>query len=84
MGCRDCPNEKRRAWDKFLAIVEGWTNLVWKNSRMEEIAKNRAKICSSCDQLSALGVCKKCSCPVAPLTRQMRKSCPLNKWTANK
>jgi len=73
-------------------ILEGWKNVVWKNPKVEEVAKNRLEICGTCE-LNVDGVCSKkkeiqykgelrrgCGCPLRAKLRSMDEECPLGKW----
>jgi hypothetical protein len=71
-----------KTWKEKLAeIQDGWSNWIWKNEEVEEIAKQRATVCSKCDS-NVANTCKECGCPLFAKTRSMKdtNSCPLNKW----
>ena len=77
------------------AILTGWSNFINKSDVVDEVAKERAKICSKCEYcvksklLSVIGddikmiegyKCNKCSCPISAKIRQSIEPCPLGKW----
>jgi hypothetical protein len=74
--------------NKLQIIVDGWKNFVFKNPEVEKIAKQRALICSSCDNcvlISGKGVgCSKCMCPFASKLRATGERCPIGKWESVK
>ncbi len=79
---------------KITDIVEGWTNVVFKNPEIEKEALRKAKICDGCEYSSdgtildfegdqvveAKGYCKDCYCPFVALLRSPNKKCNQNKW----
>lgn len=67
--------------EKYNDIINGWTNWLFKNDEIEEIAKERAKECSKCDS-NVANVCKECNCPLFVKTRSMGETnaCDLGKW----
>ncbi len=68
--------------EKLNEILNGWKNLIFRNSEIEEEAKRRAKICSGCSEVGMRPMvhCKKCGCPLAAKTRSETSKCPLGKW----
>ena len=70
--------------DVVLKIVEGYSALITKDKKVEDMALRRSAICSDCPQLDkALGFflfCKKCGCYVPAKVRSIHSSCPLSKW----
>lgn len=77
-------------------ILSGWKNYIVDDPLTDELAKQRAKICSGCDYAKE-GVftallkdyrlkeiegkyCDKCKCPLSAAVRSKSKKCPLKKW----
>lgn len=75
-------------------ILQGWQNFIDKSEVVEQVAEQRAKICSVCpemkhgiltafikDKLTDIEghYCNKCKCPLSAKIRSNDK-CPLNKW----
>lgn len=83
--CKNCGSKGSPAWTVFLSIMSGWKNWAWSSLEIEQLAKQRAQICSSCDQLTMLNLfCNKCGCPIMPLIRNEFKGCDLDKWYPRK
>jgi len=76
-------------------VLEGWYNLLFKDERVEEIAKTRAEICYRCEhrKFGDLLVflksdfhsiqdfkCELCSCPLSAKIRSLDSKCDANKW----
>ena len=82
MACTNCTK------NKVQRIAEGFTNLVFKDDAVEEIAIARELLCSPCEQLKKLitvgtinkGICRKCNCVTAAKTRSTEETCPIGKW----
>ena len=66
--------------NKFKAIVNGWKNVVFRNEAIEQIAKDRVKICSTCEN-NHFNICIICNCPLIAKTRSELSNCPEGKWT---
>lgn len=77
---------------KFYNIINGWKNYIFPNKEVEELAKERAKICATCP-INTNNVCSRrkcreiegkkkcgCGCPLAALLRSELSSCALGKW----
>lgn len=47
----------------------------------DDIAKDRLKICKSCEHLTKLNVCSKCYCFIPAKIKIAKSQCPLKKWT---
>lgn len=48
---------------------------------IRELARDRAKICITCSNLSALdSKCVKCDCSYPKILLNSSKKCPINKW----
>ncbi len=90
--CSTCGDGK----GKLQRIVEGWGNSVFRNEKVENIAKYRALRCATCDFnkdildneiigiLNPLGIkiqaCTKCYCPINQKTRSMDSKCEIGRW----
>ena len=69
-------------------IAEGWWYATIKDSNVEEFAKPRIAICTSCSDLQVLvktsnhvaGICKHCKCPPISKCRVKSEHCPIKKW----
>ena len=63
-------------------IIEGYSNLVNKDSDIEKLAEARGDICNDCDKnsRSIVPYCKECGCIIAAKVRSRESFCPLNKW----
>lgn len=70
--------------NKLKEIGEGWlNNLLRDNPEIEEQAKERLAICSSCpNRITMLGVdvCALCHCPLSAKARSQESECPAGKW----
>ena len=72
-------------------IIEGWTNLIFKDKVVERVARARMNICNTCVYHSRYhetnrpdAHCIECGCPFAAKTRSMQSACPIGKWGADK
>lgn len=87
MSCSGC-NKKISTLQQAKNIAIGVINLISNNPAIEEIAKPRLLICSSCpfivELIKVAGrevyKCSKCSCLVEAKTRVMVETCPIGKW----
>jgi hypothetical protein len=69
-------------------IAEGWWYATFKDKDVEDFAKPRIAICTSCIDLQVLvkttnniaGICKHCKCPPISKCRVKSEHCPINKW----
>ena len=63
-------------------IIEGYSNLVNKDSDIEALAEIRREICNGCERNSnsLVPYCKECGCVIAAKTRVRETECPLKKW----
>lgn len=63
-------------------IIEGYKNLLSKDSEIKKLAEVRSDICNGCDQnsRSIVPYCKSCGCVIASKVRSRESTCPLNKW----
>ena len=79
-----------------LEILNGYKNYFLKNEVVEETAKKRAEICTSCE-FSEKGIhsavlpdvtlgevegfyCSVCFCPLSVKVRSKSNKCPKSKW----
>ena len=65
---------------KFEEIIDGWKHYFFKNEQVEEMAKNRIKICLSCSELKPSNRCTKCGCYMPAKVRSEKSKCPLKYW----
>ena len=65
---------------RLSEIYNGWKNYTFKSLEIEELAKNRAKICVSCNKLRRNNTCKICGCYIPAKTRSLKSKCPEKKW----
>ena len=67
--------------EKYDEILDGWTNWLFKNESVEEVAKERAEVCAKCPS-NVNNTCKECGCPLFAKTRSMKETnkCDLGKW----
>jgi hypothetical protein len=80
---------------RIAIIYDGWKNYIFPSKEVEEIAKERAEICASCDYMKEItrnwGAgslqyvgCSLCGCPISKKVRSMnsKNCCSLNppKW----
>ena len=78
----------QQAAKKIKDITNGYTNLIFKDSDVEELACKRLEICGNCESktplLKVAGKqyynCSECHCPLDAATRSTGYSCPKNKW----
>lgn len=65
-------------------IIKGWSNLIYRNPEIEQVAVIRAQKCENCDQLSIIATyylyCKQCGCYIPAKIRSLGSTCPLKKW----
>lgn len=80
MACTGC--------GKVANIIDGYTNLLYKDIEVEGIAKDRLDICNSCTSIKVLSImnntmfkyCGICRCPISAKIRSIKEHCPINKW----
>lgn len=76
----------RQFFIKIPEIMEGWKNLVLPDSRIENMAIGRLKVCKECPdndsnpELSMRSRCKACGCVLEAKARSPQSQCPKNKW----
>ena len=61
-------------------IYDGWKNLTFPNSSIENEAKRRIIICIDCDRFSNRKICNLCGCYMPAKVRSIKSKCRLNKW----
>lgn len=63
-------------------IYNGWKNLTFPNSEIEEIAKKRMAICveNNCGKLQRSNKCSACGCFMPAKVRSLKSKCKLKKW----
>lgn len=64
-------------------VIEGATNLIFKNEKVEEFARKRVAVCLKCPHIQdELGVkiCGRCGCFIATKSRAKEATCPINMW----
>lgn len=77
---------------KIKEILEGWGNHIFPKEELKdainEVSKNRLKICLSCENNSTFGkvnmfsTCKACGCNLIPKSKCLSCECPIQKWLA--
>ena len=81
-------------FQKIKQIIEGYFKLMFKDPKVEKIAKYRKSVCDVCPKkghlvnISTLGInikavqqCKDCGCILVAKQRSSSE-CPMNKWKA--
>ena len=62
-------------------IIIGWKNYIVKDPKIEIIAEKRMETCVKCDKLKRdNNRCTVCGCYMVAKTRNLKSTCPLNKW----
>ena len=61
-------------------IIDGWSNLVIRDTSVEPIAKSRLEMCINCPNFTIMHTCKLCGCYLPAKTRSLSSQCPINKW----
>lgn len=68
---------------KTMEIKDGYTNLIFKKERIEEIAARRGAICANCGELNKAGFylyCDLCCCYMPAKLRSPESECKIAKW----
>lgn len=65
---------------RLSEIFDGWKNLTFKNSKIENKAKIRMKICVECPKLTNRNSCELCGCYMPAKVRSSKSKCIINKW----
>ena len=60
-------------------IFEGFKNIIFTDTKIEEEAERRLKICFDCPFLNRTR-CGKCGCFLKAKTRSPKSKCPDNRW----
>lgn len=78
-----------KIWKAKGQILEGIKNNIFKTEHIEEIARERQKICDTCtskgDKCVMPGTapcCGECGCSLKLKLRSLSSDCPLTKWKA--
>lgn len=87
MSCKACEAAKA-VINKSHNIIQGYTNLVFKDEEIEKTAKARYEICLACPNKKPLIVingvqhylCIKCTCPLDAKIRVPDEVCPIGNW----
>lgn len=62
-------------------IIKAWAISFNPDDKQSVLAEARLKICTGCEKLSSLGICKGCGCPVKKkIYTDEYNPCPLLKW----
>jgi hypothetical protein len=62
-------------------IIKAWAISFNPDDKQSVLAEARLKICTGCEKLSNLGICKGCGCPVKKkIYTDEYNPCPLYKW----
>jgi hypothetical protein len=76
-------------------IISGWYRLIFKDEKIEAIAKSRADICFDCEHKKKKDIlvflnndfknvqdyiCDLCNCPLSAKIRSLDSKCDLKKW----
>lgn len=79
---------------RIKEIVDGWSNHLFGNKSIEDIAKKRMSICKKCPENSfnkkekfTLRIdehCTLCGCTLSAKTKSPDSECPLLKWKSVK
>ena len=79
MSCGNC----NKYINKTKSIINGYTNLLVKNDKIEPLAEERLKICLTCEHMKVFGLgnikyCGKCFCVIEAKVRSKEETC--EKW----
>ena len=82
----------KKIWNNKKQILEGIKNSLFKQEHIEEVARERQKICAVCQQIDLLGekcevpgthpCCGNCGCSLKFKLRSLSSACPESKWVA--
>lgn len=82
----------RKIWTNKKQILEGLKNNFFKQEHIEEIARERQKICTVCPRIDLIGdecevpgtnpCCGSCGCSLKFKLRSLSSACPESKWLA--
>lgn len=87
MSCIPCQQAKALI-NKGHNIIQGYSNLVFKNEEVEKVAKARYDVCLACPNKKPLIVinnvqhyiCEICTCPIDAKVRALDEVCPKGNW----
>lgn len=89
MSCAPCEAAKN-ALNKSNNILQGYSNLIFKDNEVEKVAKARYDICLNCSPeirkplIVVNGIqryiCTKCTCPLDAKVRAPNEVCPIGNW----
>lgn len=65
--------------DKIKSIKDGYSNLLFEDTQLEPLFKDRYKICKSCEHYM-LGICNICGCVCKAKSHSRYENCPDNRW----
>lgn len=68
-------------------IIQGWKNLAFKNTKVEDIAVKRIELCTTCpdrsnypNEFNISSTCKICGCVLKAKVRSTNSKCPKDLW----
>ena len=64
---------------KLQRIIDGWSNLLFRDPEIEDMAQRRAKICAVCSK-NKYNTCMVCKCPLPAKTRSPEEKCDRGLW----
>ena len=64
---------------KLSQIIEGWSNHIFDNPEVKQLAEARAKICASCPENKS-NICNSCGCYIPAKVKAPQATCPKDKW----
>jgi len=80
---------------KLASVLKGWRYAIWRDEKHEQLARNRAEICSGCEHakhgkiLKLVGddikeiqghYCGLCDCPLSAKLRSEDETCDDGRW----
>ena len=87
MSCIPCQAAKALL-NQGNNIIQGYTNLVFRNEEVEKVAAARYEVCLACPHKKPLiiinqvqhYICTKCTCPLDAKVRAPDEVCPIGNW----
>ena len=77
-------------WKEKGKIMEGILNYIFTREDVEDVARDRMKVCKECDKIDLKGktcevygtkpCCSLCGCSLRFKTRALSSDCPEGKW----
>ena len=64
---------------RMQRIIDGWSNLVVRDPLIEEMARQRARLCAVCSK-NKFNICILCGCPLPAKTRSPEEKCDNGIW----